>query len=321
VVFRGADGHRLAGHFNHARTVWTASEFLDPAVQYTLRSTATNADGRTTHSMRAFTTEALTLDQQTYPNVTPLDGSVMGIGMPVIVTFDVPVTDRAEMQRYMTVTSTPAQIGTWHWVSGQEVHWRPKTYWQPHTRVHVDLRLNGVNAGNGIYGQVDRQVDFTIGRSVLVKANVATDKMQVYVDGKMARTIAITAGKPHGFQTRGGIKLISEKFRSKRMNSATVGIDPKSPNGYNIANVRFPMRITNSGEFLHAAPWSVYAQGHYNVSHGCIGMKTADAQWLFFQAEIGTPVEVSGSSRSLEPGNGWTDWDQSWAQYRAASAL
>jgi len=321
VVFTDADGNRLAGRFNQARTRWTASEFLDPDVQYTLRSTALNAESTMTHATSVFTSQALRLDQQTYPSVTPLAGEVMGIGMPVIVTFDVPVTDRAEFQRYMSVTSRPAQAGSWHWVSSQEVHWRPRTYWQPGTKVDVNLRLNGVNAGNGIYGQLDRHVDFRIGRSVLVKANVSTDQMQVYVDGKMARKIPITGGKPGGFQTRSGIKLVSEKIASKRMNSATVGIDPNGPDGYNIPDVRYTMRVTNSGEFLHAAPWSVYAQGHYNVSHGCVGMSTANAHWLFGIAEIGTPVEVTGSTRPLEPGNGWTDWDQSWAQYKAGSAL
>ena len=42
-----------------------------------------------------FTTQDLTLDQQTYPSVAPLAGETVGVGMPVIVTFDVPVTDRA----------------------------------------------------------------------------------------------------------------------------------------------------------------------------------------------------------------------------------
>jgi lipoprotein-anchoring transpeptidase ErfK/SrfK len=321
VVFSDADGHRLPGAFNQSHTDWKASVFLDPAVHYTLRSTAENSQGTITHSARSFTTQRLTLDQQTFPSVTPLAGSVRGIGMPVIVNFDIPVKDRAEFQRHMHVTATPAQPGSWHWVSSQEVHWRPRTYWQPGTSVHVDLDLNGVNAGNGIYGQEDRHVHFRIGRSVLVKANVHTDHMQVLVDGKVARTIPITGGKPGGYQTRSGIKLISEKFLSKRMNSATVGINPNGPNGYDIPDVRYAMRVTNSGEFLHAAPWSVYAQGHYNVSHGCVGMSTANAHWLFDLAEIGTPVQVTGSTRPLENGNGWTDWNESWTQYKAASAL
>lgn len=321
VVFTDGEGGRIPGRFNEDRTGWTAAEFLDPAVHYTLRSTALNAEGTMTHATSEFTSQSLTLDQQTYPSVTPLAGEVMGIAMPVIVTFDIPVTDRAEFQRHMTVDAEPAQAGSWRWVSDQEAHWRPRTYWQPGTQVDVDLRLNGVDAGNGIYGQLDRRVRFSIGQSVLLKADVSTDMMRVYVDGAVERTIPVTGGKPGGFQTRSGIKVISEKFKSKRMNSATVGIDPNSPDGYNIANVRFAMRVTNTGEFLHAAPWSVYAQGHFNVSHGCVGMSTANAQWVYHHAPIGTPVEVTGSRRPLEPGNGWTDWDLSWTEYKAASAI
>jgi lipoprotein-anchoring transpeptidase ErfK/SrfK len=231
------------------------------------------------------------------------------------------VTDRAEVQKYMSVTSTPAQVGSWHWVSSTEVHWRPKTYWKPGTKVDVKLNLNGVNAGNGIYGQLSRDIHFTIGKSLLIRASVATDKLRVVEAGRVVRTIPITGGKPGGFQTRSGIKLVSQKYPSIDMNSATVGIDPNGPEGYNIANVQYAMRVTNSGEFLHAAPWSVYAQGHYNVSHGCIGMSTANAQWLYNLTPVGTPVVVTGSSRPIEPNNGWTDWDESWAQYTATSAI
>ncbi len=320
VAFTAADGTAIRGAFDAARTTWTAAELLDPGVQYTLHSQAVNADGKATSSTRAFTTSDLTLDQQTYPSVTPLAGKTMGIAMPVVVTFDIPVTDRAAFEKRMSVTSVPAQVGSWHWVSGHEVHWRPRTYWEAGTKVSVDLALNGVNAGNGIYGQVDRHIHFSIGEAVLIKANVSTERMQVLVAGKVVRTIKITGGKP-GFETRGGTKVISEKYLSKRMNSATVGIDPNGPNGYNIANVRYAMRVTNSGEFLHAAPWSIRAQGHYNISHGCVGMSTPNAAWVFHRAQIGTPVEVSGTKRPLEPQNGWTDWNQSWAQYQAASAL
>jgi lipoprotein-anchoring transpeptidase ErfK/SrfK len=321
VVFSTSGGAPLAGTYDASHTTWTASEFLDPATRYTIRSQAINADGKVARSFSSFTSKSLTLAQQTYPSVTPLQGQVVGIGMPVVVHFDVPVTNHAQFEKYMTVQSTPAQVGSWHWISDQEVHWRPRTYWQPGTKVHVHLALNGVNAGNGIYGQLDRDVHFTIGKGVLIRASVATDHMHVYVDGKLVRVIPITGGKPGGFQTRSGIKVISQKYLSIRMDSATVGIDPNGPDGYDIPDVQYAMRVTNSGEFLHAAPWSVYAQGHYNVSHGCIGMSTDNAHWLFDLAEIGTPVVVTGSSRPLEPQNGWTDWDLNWAQWKAGSAL
>ena len=48
------------------------------------------------------------------------------------------------------------------------------------------------------------------------------------------------------------------------------------------------MRLTYSGEFLHAAPWSVGSQGYANVSHGCTGMSTANAQWLYDLATSAT---------------------------------
>jgi hypothetical protein len=58
-----------------------------------------------------------------------------------------------------------------------------------------------------------------------------------------------------------------------------------------------------------------------NASHGCIGMSTADAEWLFNQVKIGDPVITTGTARGLEQGNGWTDWDISYSQYKKGSAL
>ena len=51
------------------------------------------------------------------------------------------------------MTSQPAQAGAFHWVSNQEVHWRPRSYWRPGTDVTVKADIGGVPAGNGIYGQ------------------------------------------------------------------------------------------------------------------------------------------------------------------------
>jgi lipoprotein-anchoring transpeptidase ErfK/SrfK len=218
------------------------------------------------------------------------------------------------------VTSSPSTVGSWHWISNQEVHWRPKTFWKPGTHVHVHVDVNSVDAGNGIYGQMSRTTNFTIGRSVIMKINLKTDHMLVLLNGKLARVIPVTGGQP-GLETRSGIKLIVEKFTSIRMDAATVGIAPGSPDYYNIPDVQYAQRVTFSGEFLHAAPWSTYAQGSYNVSHGCVGMSTENAAWLFGITHRGDPVEVTGSNRTLEPNNGWTDWDQTFKQYKQASAL
>ena len=313
-------GKTVAGTLSDDASRWTADGLLEPGETYRLVTTGAGTDGASASDRMQFRTEDLTLDQQTYPSVSPLDGATVGVGMPVILTFDIPVTDRAAAERQLSVTSTPQVKGAWHWYSDTEVHFRPRTYWPAGAEVNVKADLNGVDVGGGIYGQESRDVDFTVGRSVVSKINLATHTMKVYIDGEPARTIPITGGKP-GFATRSGVKVIMEKFESKRMDAATTGIDPGHPEYYNLSNVQYAMRETYSGEFIHAAPWSVGSQGSANVSHGCIGMSTDNAAWLFERSSVGDVVVVSGSSRELEEGNGWTDWNVSWAEYREGSAL
>jgi lipoprotein-anchoring transpeptidase ErfK/SrfK len=269
---------------------------------------------------RTFRTVPLTLDEQTYPSIAPVDNETVGVGMPAIVAFDVAVTDRAEIERHLSVESKPAQPGSWHWISDYEVHWRPKTYWQPGTDVTVNADINGVDAGNGIFGQEDRTTTFTIGDALTMKIDVAGHDMRVIRNGELLRTIPISAGKP-GFTTRSGIKVIIEKFRYKDMDAATTGISEGDADYYNIDNVEYAQRVTYSGEFLHAAPWSVASQGSENVSHGCVGMSTEDAAWLYSMTKRGDVVDVTGTDRPMESTNGYGDWNVSWADYRAGSAL
>ena len=311
---------RVKGGIAEDGASWTAKERLEPGTTYAVKAVAEGADGKTTRQRSKFDTVDLTLDQQTYPSVAPLDGETVGVGMPVIVNFDVPVTDRASFEKHMSVTSSPAQVGSWHWMSDNEAHWRPKKYWRSGTEVSVDVDINGVPAGGGIYGQEDREVDFTVGDANIYRVDIRSHQMKVRSNGKLLRTIPITTGKP-GFDTRSGTKVIIEKFASKRMNSETVGIPQGSSESYDIDNVQWAMRLTYSGEFLHAAPWSVGSQGYANVSHGCTGMSPSDAGWLYSMSKRGDVVEYTGNDRAMEPGNGYADWNTPWQDYRQGSAL
>jgi lipoprotein-anchoring transpeptidase ErfK/SrfK len=105
------------------------------------------------------------------------------------------------------------------------------------------------------------------------------------------------------------------------MNSETIGIEPNSADGYNLDDVEYAMRITYSGEFLHAAPWSVAYQGNSNVSHGCTGMSTANAAWLYNSSLVGDPVVFTGSDRGMTLDNGYGDWNESFKEYKQGSAL
>jgi lipoprotein-anchoring transpeptidase ErfK/SrfK len=309
---------RLSGEVTANGTRWSATDRLEPATTYTMRTVAKTDDGSRVTRTSTFTTEALTLDEQTYPSVAPLAGETVGVGMPVIVTFDVPVTDKASFEKHMSVTSTPRQPGAWHWLSDTEAHWRPKTYWKAGTDVHVDVDVNSIPAGNGIFGQESRELDFHVGDAHVYKVNAQTHQMKVYSNGTLLRTIPITTGKP-GFTTRSGVKVIIEKFDSKRMNSETVGI--RGAEAYNIDDVKWAMRLTYSGEFIHAAPWSVGSQGYANVSHGCTGMSTDNAAWLYAMSRRGDVVEYTGTDRPMTFDNGYGDWNESFSDYRSGSAL
>jgi lipoprotein-anchoring transpeptidase ErfK/SrfK len=311
---------KVPGTLSKDGSSWTASERLDPGARYSLVMRGVNAsDSATTTEKSAFTTEDLSLEEQTYPTLFPQRGTTVGVGMPVVLTFDVPVADREAVEKHLEVTSSPRQKGSWHWYSDTEVHYRPKNYWEAGTTVKVEANLNGVNAGNGVYGQHSVDTSFTIGRSVVTKIDLARKQARVYVNGDLGRTIPVSGGKP-GFISRSGTKLIMAKLPETRMASETIGIAEDSSEGYDL-QVKYAMRVTSSGEFLHAAPWNAGKFGSVNASHGCIGMSTADAQWLFNTVNIGDPVVTTGTGRPLEAGNGWTDWDVSFAEYQEGSAL
>ena len=136
---------------------------------------------------------------------------------------------------------------------------------------------------------------------------------------KSSPAIPITTGEQPEFTTRSGTKVIIEKFEKKDMNSETVGIT--GADAYNIKGVQWAMRVTYSGEFVHAAPWSVASQGHENVSHGCTGMSTANADWLYHMTNVGDIVQYTGTDKPMTLTNGYGDWNESFSTYRQGSAL
>ncbi|TIC81117.1 hypothetical protein E8D37_13910 [Nocardioides sp. GY 10127] len=319
VTVKAKGGDAVPGTLADNGYSWKADDRLEPGTTYQVTAVYVDDAGSRATKKVVFRTMDLTLDQQTYPSVAPLEGETVGIGMPVIVTFDVAVTNRKAIEKQMSVTAQPAQEGTWHWISAHEVHYRPKSYWKAGSKVTVDIDINGVDAGNGIYGQLSRTVNFEVGAAHIYRVNAKTDEMKVYIDGDMVKKIPITTGKP-GYETRNGIKIIIEKYASKRMNSETVGIS--GADAYNIAGVKWAMRLTFSGEFIHAAPWSVADQGHSNVSHGCTGMSTENAHWLYERSRRGDVVvttNTNGDDMTLT--NGWGDWNESYQQYAKGSAL
>lgn len=318
VRVAGPGGQQLNGKLSRNGRTWLSSGVLQPGARYKVTTTAENPAGAVVRRTSSFTTlvPAGTLD----PSIMPLDGETVGVAMPIAIWFDHSVDDRAAVERRLQVeTSTPVE-GAWRWFNDEEVHYRPRTYWPSGTQVTLRAGLAGVDAGDGVWGVKDRLVRFTIGDRHVSVVNTTTHQMTVTSNGKTLKTFPMSAGRPK-YPTTNGIHFTLEKSQEVTMDSATVGIPRDSPDGY-YEKVFWNVRISNTGEFVHAAPWSVGSQGNANVSHGCVNLSPANAIWFYHFSRRGDVVQVVGSPK--QP-NGWAlgvvDWNMSWSKWASGSAL
>jgi lipoprotein-anchoring transpeptidase ErfK/SrfK len=318
VTVTGKNGRKVKGSYSRDKATWTSkTATLAFGATYNVEATAVDSRGMPTSTGGSFTT--LEPDKLLRVSVTPSDGAKVGVGMPVVVNFSEPVKDREAAEEALVVqTSTPI-VGAWSWQTDSQVQFRPKTYWPGGTDVAVKADIKGVPLGGGAYGGNDATTEFSTGPSMVTKVNAAAHSATVYRNGTAVRSIPVTTGKS-GFETRSGVKVILSKEPSRIMDAATGGTSESDPEYYRL-EVLWAMRMTWTGEFLHAAPWSVGSQGSANVSHGCVGMSTANAIWLYDRTLVGDVVEVSGTSREQEVGNGIGIWNLSWKEWKAGSAL
>jgi lipoprotein-anchoring transpeptidase ErfK/SrfK len=296
--------------------VWAPEAPLAYGTQYTLTATAVNEEDEETTATSTFTTVAPAAVST--PGVGPLDGQTVGVGMPIRVYFDDPVADKAAVESHLLVTSTPATDGVWNWFSDTEVHFRPSAYWPANTEVRLDANLYGVDFGGGIWGEKNRTVSFSIGAKHVSIADASTHVMEVYDGDQLVQTYPISAGSPDN-PSYNGPHVVTEMNRDRIMDSSTYGVPVDSPEGYRTP-VEYAVRISDSGEFVHAAPWSVAQQGNTNVSHGCINMSTENAAWFFNFSQPGDVVEIRGSSAGTLRSDIY-DWTIPWEEWQAGSAL
>ena len=322
VTVTAADGRRLAGAAAADDRSWTSTTPLSAGQHYTVRVSADNGSGGRGSTVQQFSTRPApkTLTVQ----LTPGDKAVYGVGEPITATLSLPVHDRTArraVERGLTVSSSPAVVGGWYWVDDRTLHFRPQTYWPAHARISATFDMGGHQVSGDVYGGTPSTVSFSTGDKLLALTDAGSDHMTVYRNGAVVRTLPVTTGKP-GFSTRNGIKVVLEQQQEVFMDSSTVGIAASSSNAYHL-DVYWDTRVTWSGEYVHAAPWSVGSQGVENVSHGCTGMSTADAHWFYDTFHRGDVVQVVNSQgHAMEPfGNGYGDWNLSWNDWLKGSAV
>ena len=290
---------------------WKTTEPLGYGKTYTINASAIGDDNRRVSVTSSFTTvQPRTL---TYPSINPLNGETVGVGQPIAVYFDEPIADKRAAEDAITITTDPPVEGAFYWFSSKEVHWRPAQFWEPGARVTVEIHDYGKHFGNGVYGQEDRTSHFTIGDSFIARADGATHQMTVEINGRLVRTMPISMGRPN-FPSANGIHVVTERNATKIMDSTTFGL-ALDAGGY-IAKVQWATRISNSGEFVHSAPWSVAQQGNSNVSHGCINLSPENAKWFFDNVKKGDVViNVNTGGPELKPWDGFGDWQIPWSQW------
>ena len=309
-------GGRLAGKLADDGRSWESTGPLAPATRYRVVADAVDEAGAPTRRQTTFTT--LRPRAELRAVIMPLDGETVGVGLPIGVWFNEPVTDRAAVERRLQVTSSKPVTGAWHWFNDSEVHYRPREYWPSGARVTLNARLAGTDAGDGVWGVADRTIRFRIGERRISIVDVRTHRMRVVSGGRTLRVLPVSTGRER-YPTTNGIHFVIEKTPVKLMDSSTIGIPRNSPGGY-YQRVAWSVRISNSGEFVHAAPWSTGSQGRANVSHGCVNLSTANAAWYYGLTRRGDVVEVRGSPKRPGDSFGVADWNMSWRAWLAGSA-
>jgi lipoprotein-anchoring transpeptidase ErfK/SrfK len=296
-------GGTVSGGLSHGGTVWHSQWALAPSQSYTV--TATAAGGGTTTSTFRTLTPARTFRTQIFEGYN----QAYGVGIPIILTFSQPITDKTAVERSMQLTTSNPVVGAWYWDGNQSLVFRPRDYWPAGTTVSFTGHLNGVQGAPGMYGTHTLTQTFSIGPSLIAVGNTAKHRTQIYYNGALKYDWPISSGKP-GDDTPNGSYLTIEKANPVEM---------KGP-GYDLM-VPWSVRFTFSGDYYHDAYWSVGQQGFDNVSHGCVNLSPADAQTYYNLAVPGDPITIMGSPRGGTWDNGWTEWFLTWPQYLQGSAL
>ncbi|MFI1162440.1 Ig-like domain-containing protein [Streptomyces sp. NPDC020801] len=329
VTMTTSDGKPVSGQISADKTSWRPSARLERATTYKVAASAVDAKGRAAHENASFTTVAPA--NSFIGSFTPDNGTTVGVGMPVSINFDKGITNKAAVQKGITVNSSSGQEIVGHWFGNSRLDFRPEQYWKAGSTVTLKLNLDGVEGTNGVYGVQQKTVTFHIGRNQVSYVDAKTKQMKVTQDGKTVKTIPISAGAPD-HTTYQGQMVIAEKFTQTRMNGATVGFKDSDGKGeYDIKDVPHAMRLTTSGTFIHGNYWgapSVF--GNVNTSHGCVGLQdkkgagdpSTPAAWFFSHSIVGDVVVVSNTGdKTVSPDNGLNGWNMSWAQWKAGSAV
>jgi lipoprotein-anchoring transpeptidase ErfK/SrfK len=315
-----AAGAQVEGDMHPDGTTWVPASPLEWEGTYTATVTADDAEGLTATVTSTFTTIASPGNRVSIENYLPGPDSTVGMGAILAFRFadyEVPEDLRASVERRLFVTSEPAQEGSWHWITGRALEYRPKEFWQPNTSVSVRLALGGLDIGDGRYGEFDAETAFTTdAESRYLEADDSTKQMRAFRDGSIVQTIPISLGANEidGNDARSYSGTMTIMSREEESTFVSDLYDYET-------DVKWAMRLTFSGQFIHGAPWAADRLGKSNGSHGCINVSDEMGEWLYNFVRWGDPVIVKNTGIDVPQGDGFTGWSLDWDTFKAGSAL
>ena len=314
VTVTSAGGDTVSGALSDGGRVWHSTWTLAVSQGYTVTATGTDGSGQkiTTTSTFRTLTPASTFQTEIYEG----SDQTYGVGMPIMLIFSQPITNRAAVERSLQITTSKPVIGSWYWDDSEHLDFRPRDYWPANTTVSFDGHLDGVEGATGVYGAADLTQTFNIGNSIIAVASTTTHRTQIYINGKLTYNWPISTGRA-SLPTPDGTYLSVQKNNPVRMIG---GGQPGSP-GYYDELVNWAVRFTFSGDYYHSAPWSVVDQGTTNVSHGCVNLPPEDATIYYNLSIPGDPITVTASTAAGKWDDGWTEWFLPFSQFLKGSAL
>ena len=332
VVVTAPDGTPVPGALAADSASWTSQSTLLYDTTYTVAATASNRVGAATTSRSTFTTVKPADYTLPYVNtaagLSVQDGDLYGVGQALQIHWDEAIGDRAAAQKAVTVTTEPAQTAAFSWTDDQNMMWRTKDYLQPGTKVTVTANVFGVQVGPGLWGQKNVSTTFNVGDSHVSVADDATKTVTVYENGQVVRTmktsmgqggiITSSSGNRISLWTNSGPHMVIMKASTVNMTSSSYGLPKTDPLGYD-TTVQWGVKISQDGEYTHAAPWN-NKLGVSDESHGCLNLSTSDAKWMYDFSLPGDIVDVKGTPQDLAEWNSGS-WTVSWADWIARSAL
>ncbi|MFD7451179.1 Ig-like domain-containing protein [Kitasatospora sp. NPDC059827] len=310
------DGKPVQGSITPDGTGWKPAASLAPGTAYTVNARAKDADGLVSAATSAFTTASPGKQMSANDNIA--DGRTYGVGMIVEVDFGGRVVNKDAVAKAITFETDNGTEVKGHWFGDNRIDFRPAKYWKPNTKVTIHYRLKNVEIAPGVWGDLDKDEPFTIGRSQVSTADAATHQLTIVRDDGSTTVPATLGDDKH--PSWGGTMVVMSKEKVTHMNSRTVGMGSE----YDIPAAPHAMRLTTSGTYLHGNYWYKGDPfGKANTSHGCVSLKdveggsdTSPAGSFFNSSLIGDVVTVVNSKeKTVAPDNGLGGWNLLWANW------